>query len=101
MTIFLIIYTIIIFSSLLVISARSPIHSILALISVVLNLVVFLICLEAEFLALIFIAVYLGAVSVLFLFIVMMLNLKSVDFSRELIYSLPIGSLMGLVTFVL
>jgi len=69
----------------------------LALISVVLNLVILLISLEADFLALTFIAVYLGAVTVLFLFIVMMLNLKSADFSKEIIHSFPIGSFVGLV----
>lgn len=86
-----------IISSIVVISARNPIHSVLALISVVLNLVVFLIFLEAEFLALTFVAVYLGAVSVLFLFIVMMLNLKSTQFSKEIIHTFPIGSFIGLV----
>lgn len=81
----------------MVISARNPVHSVLALISVVLNIVFLLILLEAEFLALIFVAVYLGAVTVLFLFIVMMLNIKAVDFSKELISSLSIGTFLGLI----
>jgi NADH:ubiquinone oxidoreductase subunit 6 (subunit J) len=59
-----------------VIAPRNPIHSVGALIFIVLNFVFLLINLEAEYLALIFVAVYLGAVSVLFLFIVMMLNIK-------------------------
>lgn len=84
-------------SSIIVISARNPIHSVLALISVVLNLVILLISLEADFLALTFIAVYLGAVTVLFLFIVMMLNLKSADYSKEIVHSFPIGSFVGLI----
>jgi NADH-quinone oxidoreductase subunit J len=84
-------------SSIIVISARNPIHSVLALISVVLNIVVLLLLLEAEFLALTFIAVYLGAVTVLFLFIVMMLNVKAINFSKEIIHSLPIGSFLGLI----
>lgn len=82
-------------SSIIVISARNPIYSVLALISVVLNIVVLLLLLEAEFLALIFVAVYLGAVTVLFLFIVMMLNIKAIDFSKEIVHSLPIGSFFG------
>jgi NADH-quinone oxidoreductase subunit J len=86
-------------SSIIVISARNPIHSVLALISVVLNIVVLLLLLEAEFLALTFIAVYLGAVTVLFLFIVMMLNLKSKDYSKEIIYSLPIAFFLGGLVF--
>ena len=57
-------------SSIIVITARNPIHSVLALISVVLNVVILMFLLEAEFLALMFIGVYLGAVAVLFLFIV-------------------------------
>lgn len=84
-------------SSIIVISARNPIHSVLALISVVINFVVLLLLLEAEFLALIFVAVYLGAVTVLFLFIVMMLNIKAFDFSKEIIHSLPIGSFLGII----
>jgi len=89
-------------SSIVVISARNPIHSILALISVVLNIVIILITyFHAEFLALTFVAVYLGAVAVLFLFIVMMLNVKSVDFSKEIIHSLPVGSFVGIIFFSL
>ena len=84
-------------SSIVVITARNPIHSVLALISVVLNIVVLMFLLEAEFLALMFIGVYLGAVTVLFLFIVMMLNIKAIDFSKEIIYSLPIASIFGFV----
>lgn len=84
-------------SSIIVISARNPIHSVLALISVVLNIVLLLLLLEAEFLALTFVAVYLGAVTVLFLFIVMMLNIKAIDFSKEIIHSLPIGSFFGFI----
>lgn len=91
------IVSLIITSSIIVISARNPIHSVLALISVVLNIVILLLLLEAEFLALTFVAVYLGAVTVLFLFIVMMLNIKAVDFSKEIIHSLPIGAFFGAI----
>jgi NADH:ubiquinone oxidoreductase subunit 6 (subunit J) len=71
----------------------------MGLISVVLNIVILCILLEAEYLALIFVAVYLGAVTVLFLFIVMMLNLKSKDYSKEIIYSLPIAFFLGGLVF--
>jgi len=91
-----IISSLIITSSLIVISAKNPIHSILALISVVLGIVFFLISLGAEFLALTFIAVYLGAVTVLFLFVVMMLNLKSA-YTKGIFNSFPIGAFIGLV----
>lgn len=88
-----------IISSIIVISARNPIHNLLALISVVLNIVILLISLEAEFLALVFVAVYLGAVTVLFLFVVMMLNIKGADLSLEFSRSLPIGAFFGLAFF--
>lgn len=81
----------------LVIAPRNPIHSVGALIVIVLNFVFLLFSLEAEYLALFFVAVYLGAVSVLFLFIVMMLNLKGIHFNKEIIYSLPISFLLGLI----
>lgn len=83
--------------SLIVTLARNPIHSVGALVGVVVNFVFLLICLEAEYLALIFVAVYLGAVVVLFLFIVMMLNIKGIDYNKEIIYSLPIGFLLGII----
>jgi len=88
-----------IISSIIVISARNPIHNLLALISVVLNIVILLISLEAEFLALVFVAVYLGAFTVLFLFVVMMLNIKGADLSLEFSRSLPIGAFFGLAFF--
>ena len=91
------ILSIIITSSIVVISARNPIHSIIGLIAVVINIVILSLLLEAEYLALIFVAVYLGAVTVLFLFIVMMLNLKSEDYSKEIIYSLPIAFSLGAI----
>ena len=96
MTLFL--FGIAVTSSIVVISARNPIHSILALISVVLSIVVILIYyFQAEFLALTFVAVYLGAVVVLFLFIVMMLNVKSTNFSKGIVHALPIGTLVGII----
>lgn len=98
--VYLFIYTITIISSIIVISARNPIHNLLALISVVLNIIVLLILLEAEFLALTFVAVYLGAVTVLFLFVVMMLNIKGADLSLEFSRSLPVGSFLGLCFFI-
>ena len=56
-------------------------------------------CLEVEFLALSFVIVYIGAVAVLFLFVVMMLNIKIIELNNELIHYFPIGSLIGLIFF--
>ena len=52
---------------------------------------------EAEFLALIFIVVYVGAIAVLFLFVVMMLNVKITEIQDEVLQYLPIGGLIGIV----
>jgi NADH-quinone oxidoreductase subunit J len=87
-------------SSLVVISARNPIYSVLALIFSVINIIILLLILKAEFLALTFIAVYLGAVTVLFLFIVMMLNLKGAVFGKESMIGFLVGSFLGRVLFL-
>lgn len=64
------------------------------------NLVFLLILLEAEFLALVFLAVYLGAVAVLFLFVVMMLNVKIVELSKDLVHYLPMTGILGFLLFI-
>ena len=75
--------------SLAVITSRNPVHSILSLILVFLNIASFLILLGAEFLALLFIIVYVGAVAVLFLFIIMMLNIKFTYLSSSMFRCIP------------
>jgi NADH-quinone oxidoreductase subunit J len=84
-------------SGLIVITARNPIHSVLFMILVFVNVVCILIFLEAEFLALTFVIVYVGAVAVLFLFVVMMLNIKIIELNKELIHYFPIGGLVGFI----
>ena len=84
-------------SSLMVISSRNPVHSVLFLILAFFNAAGLFIILHAEFLAMILIIVYVGAVAVLFLFVVMMLDFKiSLDKSNILQY-MPIGIFVGLV----
>ncbi len=68
-----------IFCSFGVISSRNPIHSILFLVCVFILSSVLLFCLEVEFLGLSFILIYVGAIAILFLFVVMMLDLKIND----------------------
>ena len=85
------------FSAIMVISARNPVHSVLFLILVFCNSAGLLILLEAEFLALIFIVVYVGAIAVRFLFVVMMLNVKITEIQDEVLQYLPIGGLIGIV----
>lgn len=82
-------------SGLIVITARNPIHSVLFMILVFVNVVFVLIFLESEFLALTFVIVYVGAVAVLFLFVVMMLNIKVIELNKELVHYFPIGGLVG------
>jgi len=65
-----------IISSILVVTARSPVHSVLFLIVCFCNAAALLLYIGVDFLALVYVVVYIGAIAVLFLFVVMMLNLK-------------------------
>jgi len=85
--------------SLIVIVSRNPIHSILSLILVFFNVAGFFVCLGAEFLALLFIVVYVGAVAVLFLFIIMMLNIKLVSLGLSMYRYFPLFFIFGFIFF--
>ena len=84
-------------SSIMVISARNPVHSVLFLILAFFNAAGLLILMEMEFLSLIFIVVYVGAIAVLFLFVVMMLNVKVSEVEDEVLQYLPVGGTIGLI----
>ena len=84
-------------SSIMVISARNPVHSVLFLILAFFNSAGLLILMEMEFLSLIFIVVYVGAIAVLFLFVVMMLNVKISEVEDEVLQYLPVGGTIGLI----
>ena len=88
---------VILLSSLMVISAKNPVHSVLFLILSFLNAAGIFVILHAEFLAMILIIVYVGAVAVLFLFVVMMLDIKSSISKENVLQYMPIGLLVGLV----
>jgi len=94
--IYLVLFFLLLFSF-FVISSRNPIHSVLSLISVFLLSAILLLCLEVEFLALSFIIVYVGAIAILFLFIVMMLDIKIGDDSFDV---LKFGPLSYFVSFI-
>ena len=81
----------------MVISARNPVHSVLFLILAFFNAAGLLILMEMEFLSLIFIVVYVGAIAVLFLFVVMMLNVKISEVEDEVLQYLPVGGTIGLI----
>jgi NADH-quinone oxidoreductase subunit J len=87
-------------SSLMVVSARNPVHSVLFLILAFFNAAALFLLLGAEFLALILVIVYVGAVAVLFLFVVMMLDIDFAELRRGFTTYLPIGALVGLMLFL-
>jgi NADH-quinone oxidoreductase subunit J len=87
-------------AALMVIAARNPVHSVLFLILAFFNSAGLFILLGAEFLAMILVVVYVGAVAVLFLFVVMMLDVDFVELRAGFLQYLPIGALVGLVLLV-
>jgi NADH-quinone oxidoreductase subunit J len=84
-------------SAVMVIGARNPVHSVLFLILAFFNGAGLFVLLGAEFLAMILIIVYVGAVAVLFLFVVMMLDIDFVELRQGFLDYLPIGALIGIV----
>ena len=84
-------------SALMVISTKNPVHSVLFLILAFLNSAGIFVILHAEFLAMILIIVYVGAVAVLFLFVVMMLDIKSTIEKSNILQYMPIGLFIGFV----
>lgn len=87
-------------SALMVIAARNPVHSVLFLILAFVNAAGLFLLLGAEFLAMILVVVYVGAVAVLFLFVVMMLDVDFVELRQGFLQYLPVGALVGLVFLV-
>ncbi len=84
-------------AAVMVISARNPVHSVLFLILAFFNAAGLFVLLGAEFIAMILIVVYVGAVAVLFLFVVMMLDISFVEMRQGFLQYLPMGALVGLV----
>jgi NADH:ubiquinone oxidoreductase subunit 6 (chain J) len=83
-----------------VISARNPVHSVLFLILAFVNSAGLFILLGAEFLAMMLVIVYVGAVAVLFLFVVMMLDVDFAELRKGAVKYLPIGVLIGVIFLV-
>ena len=84
-------------SGVMVISARNPVHSVLFLILAFFNSAGLFVLIGAEFLAMILVVVYVGAVAVLFLFVVMMLDINFAELREGFLQYLPIGALIGLI----
>ena len=89
--------SVILISSLMVISSKNPVHSVLYLILTFFNAAGLFVILHAEFLAMILIIVYVGAVVVLFLFVVMMLDFNLSREKDNLLQYMPFGLFIGIV----
>jgi len=87
---------VLVLSALMVISARNPVHAVLFLILAFINSAGLFIMLGAEFLAMLMVIVYVGAVAVLFLFVVMMLDVDFAELRAGYMKYFPIGALIGL-----
>lgn len=86
---------ILVFSALMVITARNPVHSVLFLILAFFNSAGLFVLLGAEFIAMIMVIVYVGAVAVLFLFVVMMLDIDFAELRSGAVKYAPIGVIVG------
>jgi len=90
----------VLFSAFIVIRAKNPVYSVLFLILVFCNSAGLLLLLNLDFFALIFLIVYVGAIAVLFLFVVMMLNIKLTEVHESIFHYLPIGGFVGFIFFL-
>src|SRR5215475_14485159 len=86
-------------SGAMVVVSRNPVYSVLFLILAFFNAAALFVLMGAEFLAMILIVVYVGAVAVLFLFVVMMLDINMAKLREGFLKYLPVGALIGLVLF--
>jgi len=87
-------------SGFLVIAARNPVHSVLFLILAFFTSAGLFVLMGAEFLAMILVVVYVGAVAVLFLFVVMMLDINFVQLREGFLQYLPMGAMVGIILLV-
>jgi NADH-quinone oxidoreductase subunit J len=87
-------------AALMVVSAKNPVHSVLSLITVFFSAAGLFVLMGAEFLAMLLAVVYVGAVAVLFLFVVMMLDVDFVALRQGFARYMPIGLIVGAVLFV-
>ncbi len=87
-------------SAFMVIAARNPVHSVLFLILAFVNAAGLFLLAGAEFLGMMLIVVYVGAVAVLFLFVVMMLDVDFAELKRGFLQVLPVGAVIGAVVAI-
>ena len=84
-------------SAMMVVSSRNPVHSVLFLILTFFTAAALFVLMGAEFLAMILVVAYVGAVAVLFLFVVMMLDINHAELRQGFLRYLPLGGAIGLV----
>ena len=94
---FYILSSIVVASALFVVAARNPVHSVLWLILTFFTSAGLLVLIGAEFLAMLLVVVYVGAVAVLFLFVVMMLDIDFAALKGEMARYMPLGLLIAVV----
>lgn len=95
--IFYVFAAILVFAAMMVITRRNPVHSVLFLVLAFFNAAGLWMLLEAEFLAITLVLVYVGAVMVLFLFVVMMLDIEIAELRASFIRYMPLGILVGIL----
>ncbi|QDO98993.1 NADH-quinone oxidoreductase subunit J [Ferrovibrio terrae] len=87
-------------SGFMVIASRNPVHSVLFLILAFFNAAGLFVLMGAEFLGMLLVIVYVGAVAVLFLFVVMMLDINFVELRQGFLQYLPVGGMIGIVLLI-
>src|ERR1700744_886634 len=92
--------TILVASAFMVVNSRNPVHSVLFLILAFFNAAGLFVLLGAEFVAMILVVVYVGAVAVLFLFVVMMLDINIAMLREGFLRYMPVGALIGIILLI-
>lgn len=87
-------------SGFMVIAARNPVHSVLFLILSFFTAAGLFVLIGAEFLAMVLVIIYVGAVAVLFMFVVMMLNINFVEMREGFLQYVPVGGLIGIILLI-
>lgn len=87
-------------SGILVISAKNPVHGVISLVITFGNITGLLLLIGVEFLGILFLLVYVGAIAILFLFVIMMINIKIEEILENTTRYIPIGILIGIVFYI-
>lgn len=97
---FYIFSTVLVFAAVMVVTVRNPVHAVLFLVLAFFNSAAVWLLLEAEFLAIVLVLVYVGAVMVLFLFVVMMLDINLAPLREGFVRLLPLGTLVAVLILI-